>query len=131
MYILIATQTMAGDPGYQYEIQDMDQTGGFIRVPAGNNDIELRSRVLDNDQAREIRKAMEDGLTGSELEDVILKVRGPDQTPAPALGGLQAILERQGMENPNPPGEMEPSPEQGNPAPPAPAPDAPTGDGNT
>lgn len=90
-YILVGIKTMAGDPGYVYQVQDMDLTGGSIQVTSGNNDIELRSRILDNDQARTIRKAIEAGLTGSELEDVILAARGPDRSPAPepAPAGIQ------------------------------------------
>lgn len=88
MKVLVGIKDLAGDPGYRYEVQDMDETGGFIRVPSGRNDIELRSRPLSNDEARHIRKAIDKGLTGSELEDEIANARGPDMPPArnPAEG---------------------------------------------
>lgn len=81
-------------------IVDLDETKGMVPIGALNGVVKVEMVFLSNEQARLIRKAMDNGARGEELDAAITTILAPE--PAP----------------------MEPSPEQGNPAPPA-------GDGNT
>ena len=78
-------------------IVDLDETKGMVPIGALNGVVKVDMVFLSNEQARLIRKAMDNGARGAELDAAITTILDPEPEPAP----------------------MEPSPEQGNPAPPA------------
>ena len=110
-YVLVSIQLLpAADNPPRYEVQDLDATGGYIRLPAGTNSLEIHSRNINNDEARAIRKAIESGCAGDELAAVIqqaLLPPSPDKTPSdepPSEAGAPL--------NPVGEGSGQPAPEQ-------------------
>lgn len=91
------------------EVQDLDASGGMIRLQPGGAGVYLTSVVLSNDAARIIRKAIVDhGNTGPELEEVIHKLLVSDAPPSTSPPGT--------AENPLPPESLPASPAEGGPA---------------
>lgn len=104
-------------------IVDLDETKGMVPIGALNGVVKVEMVFLSNEQARSIRKAMDAGLRGEDLDTAIGDILAPPNEKAigEEINQTGSVPANQ---DPPAPAPMEPSPEQGNPAPPA-------GDGNT
>ena len=79
--VLAAVKEQNSDP--IISIVDLDETKGMVPIGALNGVVEVKMQFLSNEQARSIRKAMDNGLRGLELAGTIDDILAPPP-PEPA-----------------------------------------------